>query len=116
MAKALLDYRWKRLSAALDYASNTGWSGARYPWESAFTGGEVCPDWAAETRDNQHHITADISFALRQFLAVTGNTQIFSDILNMKSGCQFARAMAEFWANGAIFNEATGKYDINGVI
>ena len=46
----------------------------------------------------------------------TGNTKIFSDILNMKSGCQFAQAMAAFWANRAIFNEATGKYDINGVI
>ena len=116
MARSLIDYRWERLGAALDYASSTGWSGARFPWESAFTGGEVCPDWAAETRDNQHHITGDVSFALTQFLAVTGNTQMFSDTLNMKSGCQFVRAMAEFWANRATYNEATGKFDINQVM
>ena len=30
MARSLVDYRWGRLGAALDYASNTGWSGARY--------------------------------------------------------------------------------------
>ena len=50
----------------------------RFPWESGLTGGEVCPDWAAETRDNQHHITGDISFAVRQYLAVTGDTTVFS--------------------------------------
>ena len=99
MARSLLDYRWARLGAALDYASSTGWEGARFPWESAATGGEVCPDWAAETRDNQHHITADISFALRQFLAVTGDTSLFSEEISGKSGCQFARSMAEFCPN-----------------
>ena len=30
-----------RLDQARDYAAATGWSGARFPWESAFTGGEV---------------------------------------------------------------------------
>ena len=29
MARSLIDYRWGRLGAALDYATNTGWSGAR---------------------------------------------------------------------------------------
>ena len=63
-ARELLRYRVARLGPARDYASNTGWSGARFPWESAATGGEVCPDWAAETRDHQHHITADIRHTL----------------------------------------------------
>ena len=57
-ARALLDYRLNRsqqrcqrfstkktvlhrLDQARDYAAATGWSGARFPWESAFTGGEV---------------------------------------------------------------------------
>ena len=116
MARKLLDYRWSRLRAALDYAANTGWQGARFPWESAYTGGEVCPDWAAETRDNQHHITGDISFAVRQFLAVTGDTDIFTDSINSMTGCEFVRAAAEFWANRAEYNAATNQYDIKGVM
>jgi len=81
-SRALLDYRLNRLEAARDYAASTGWSGVRFPWESAFTGGEVCPDWAAETRDNQHHISGDVSFAIRQYLAVTGDTSVFSEKAN----------------------------------
>ena len=37
----------------------------RFPWESAATGYEVCPAFAADVRDFQHHITGDISFAFR---------------------------------------------------
>ena len=55
MARRLLQYRWQRLEAAQDYAANQGWTGARFPWESARTGGETCPDWASETKDFQHH-------------------------------------------------------------
>ena len=33
----------------------------------------MTPDFAADTRDNQQHITGDISFASRQYVAVTGD-------------------------------------------
>jgi len=136
MARSLVEYRVARLDAALDYARSTGWSGARFPWESAYTGGEVCPDWAAETRDNQHHITADISYAVRQFLAITGDSSILSDMilsdkilsdkilsdktpsgkLSNSSGCEAVHAIAEFWAGRAQLNKETGLYDIKGVM
>ena len=74
---SLLVYRWSRLAPAMDYAASTGWAGARFPWESAWTGGEVCPDFAADVRDYQHHVTGDISFAIRQYLAMTGDVDIF---------------------------------------
>ena len=53
--------RWRRFRAAENYASQTGWSGIRFPWESAKTGGEVCPDFAADVRDFQHHITGRLA-------------------------------------------------------
>jgi len=117
-ARALLDYRLNRLEAARDYAASTGWLGARFPWESAFTGGEVCPDWAAETRDNQHHITGDISFAIRQYLAVTGDTSVFSDsnANGSGTGCDLVREVAEFWISRTQLNTSTGFYDITGVM
>ena len=116
LARQLLDYRWSRVSQARDYAASTGWEGARFPWESAFTGGEVCPDWAAETRDHQHHITADVSLAVRQYLAVTGDVGLLTEQVGGVTGCQFVRDMAQFWRSRMSYNAATGQYDITEVM
>ena len=57
IAKDLLLYRMNNINSARDRARETGYEGARYPWESGFTGVEVTPDCCPETRDNQQHIT-----------------------------------------------------------
>ena len=57
IAKDLLLYRMNNINSARDRARETGYDGARYPWESGFTGVEVTPDCCPETRDNQQHIT-----------------------------------------------------------
>lgn len=44
----------------------------RFPWESAFTGYETTQPCCPEVAKYQHHITADVSFAIRQYLAVKG--------------------------------------------
>ncbi|KAI9552765.1 hypothetical protein GHT06_020645 [Daphnia sinensis] len=75
VAKDLLLYRMSNICAARDRAVGTGYQGARFPWESGFTGVEVTPDCCPETRDNQQHITGDISFATRQYWAATGDTK-----------------------------------------
>jgi len=49
-------YRQQRLAAAQEYAALTGFSGARFPWESALRGDEQTPPgW--EMGDLEHHIT-----------------------------------------------------------
>eukprot|EP00092_Neocalanus_flemingeri_P055001 GFUD01064882.1.p1 GENE.GFUD01064882.1~~GFUD01064882.1.p1 ORF type:complete len:726 (-),score=100.02 GFUD01064882.1:44-2221(-) len=115
-AKELLNYRLARLDAAKDYAARTGWSGVRFPWESALTGVEVCPAIAATTRDNEQHITADVSFAIRQYLAVTGDVEWFVQKIGNNSGCDVVRGIAEFWVGRTEFNNATGNYDIKNVM
>ena len=116
MAKRLLQYRWQRLEAAQDYAANQGWTGARFPWESARTGGETCPDWASDVKDFQHHITGDVSFAVRQYLAMTGDTGLFTDTEAGLTGCEFVRLMAEFWASRVTCSEDSGTCDIRKVM
>jgi trehalose/maltose hydrolase-like predicted phosphorylase len=60
---------------------------------------------------HQQHITGDISFGLRYYLALS------HDIDFMKSeGCQMAKEIAEFWASRVTFNESTQLYDINHVM
>ena len=43
-------------------AASGGYNGARFPWESAYTGAEVTPDICIPCRENQQHITSDIAF------------------------------------------------------
>lgn len=62
IAKDLLLYRMTNIASARDRANETGYQGARFPWESGFTGVEVTPDCCPETRDNQQHITGKYTF------------------------------------------------------
>lgn len=108
-SKQLLNYRYFVRQAAEDYAKQSNYTGYRYPWESAFTGRETCPEWAWEVIEFQHHITADIAFAFRSHLAATHDINWFKQY-----GCDIAHNTAKFWSSRAKFNQSTGYYDIKG--
>ncbi|THD26648.1 Acid trehalase protein 1 [Fasciola hepatica] len=61
-----LDYRYFMLPAARYLALLEDHEGARYPWESAFTGVETTP-WILAA-ENQIHNTAGVSFAVQNWL------------------------------------------------
>jgi hypothetical protein len=103
----LLEYRYNVRKGAEDHAKNTNFTGYRFPWESAFTGREACPEWAWEVIEYQHHITADIAFALRSHLAATHDIEWWK-----KHGCDLALNTAKFWSSRVNFNESTRFYDI----
>jgi len=98
-AKNLLNYRLNRMEAARRHAHYGGWQGAQFPWESALTGAEVCPDIATILRENQVHISGDISFAARQYLAVTGDLSWFYQKQGSDSGCSVVTEIAKYWAS-----------------
>lgn len=84
-------------------------SHSRYPWESAWSGIEVTQPCCPEVAQFQHHITADISFALRQYFAAT------QDLAWLRNqGCPLAQAIAEFWASRISPDPVTGLFDIKG--
>jgi hypothetical protein len=64
-AQTLLDYRVARLPGARDKAASYSpkFGGAMFPWESALTGEETCPSWAA-TGLREIHINGDIAAAV----------------------------------------------------
>ncbi|KAL7740347.1 hypothetical protein ACLKA6_018787 [Drosophila palustris] len=68
-AKLLLDYRYKHLEGARYNANATGYKGARFPWESAYTGTEVTNPCCPEVAQQEIHISPDISFALQKLFA-----------------------------------------------
>ena len=66
-ADTLLSYRVARLPGAREKARSYSppFDGAMFPWESAYSGQETCPTWAA-TGLREIHISGDIAFAVWQ--------------------------------------------------
>jgi trehalose/maltose hydrolase-like predicted phosphorylase len=109
IAAESLQYRVDRLDAAYKYAADTGWSGARYPWESALSGLEETPTWA-NTGLWEIHVSADISLAMWQYWLATGDKQWLAN-----KGWPVLRGIADFWVSRATRN-SDGSYSINTVI
>ena len=50
-------------------------AGARYPWMTSFDGSEQCESW--DIGASELHITADIPFAMQQYLDATGDEDFY---------------------------------------
>ena len=89
----------------------------RYPWESAYSGIEVTPDICPACRDNEQHITGDVSFALRSYVALTQDFQwILEQVEDEITPLDFALNMARFWESRPTYNESKGLWEINGLL
>jgi len=120
VARNLLLYRYHRLTAARKNAREYGFAGARFPWESADTGEEATPrEWfdkagdliMVHTMEREHHITADVAYAVYQYYIATGDSEFMSDY-----GAEIILESARFWASRVVKNDRTGRYEIRAVI
>lgn len=118
-ARALLMYRYHTLPAARDKARAHGYRGALYAWESTDSGVDVTPPFvynsAGErleilTGIQEHHISADIAYALWQYWHATQDEEFF-----LKAGAEMLLEMARFWASRAERGD-DGRYHIRTVI
>ena len=75
VAAGMNDYRFARLDAAQAHAEETGFPGARFPWESALDGTEQIPPPVEVNSEGlyEQHITADIALAQWQYFQATGD-------------------------------------------
>ena len=71
LAASLLEYRSRRLPAALANAAAHGQSGAMWPWESGVSGLPVSPWHDAD--EHEIHITGDIARAFMSFYYASRN-------------------------------------------
>lgn len=99
-------YRQNGLKAAQNYASTTGFSGARYPWEAALTGAEQSPP---PGNVYEQHITADVALAQWQYYLATGDKAWLA-----AKGWPVIEGAAQFWASRAV-PAANGGYNIDNV-
>ena len=118
-ARALLAYRHRALPAAKAKARRLGYAGALYAWESADTGEETTPEhvWLPDgtcltilTGLQEHHISADVAWAVCQYRQVTGDDAFMAEM-----GAEIVVETARFWASRATLGD-DGRYHIEKVI
>nr|Q8L163.1 RecName: Full=Kojibiose phosphorylase [Thermoanaerobacter brockii]BAB97300.1 kojibiose phosphorylase [Thermoanaerobacter brockii] len=119
-AKTLLMYRYNMLDAARKNAALNGYKGAQYPWESADTGEEETPKWGFDymgnpvriwTGDLEHHITADIAFAVWEYFRATEDIEFM-----LNYGAEVIFETARFWVSRCEYVKELDRYEINNVI
>ncbi|XP_026031520.1 protein-glucosylgalactosylhydroxylysine glucosidase isoform X2 [Astatotilapia calliptera] len=69
LARAVLEYRVGTIDGAKDNAQKQGYKGLKFPWESAVSGREVCPEDIYGQQEI--HINGDVTLAFQHYLYLT---------------------------------------------
>jgi trehalose/maltose hydrolase-like predicted phosphorylase len=118
-ARAMLEYRLRRLPAALRAARRLGRDGARFPWESARTGRDVTPRRLRDphgqivevlTGQAEEHIVADVAWAAACYIDWSGDQSFATG-----GGRELLVQTARWWASRIELDEH-GRGHIRGVI
>ncbi|MBK5287834.1 MAG: glycoside hydrolase family 65 protein, partial [Acidimicrobiia bacterium] len=118
-ARAMLEYRARRLPVARNAAHAEGRDGARFPWESARTGRDVTPRQAVDRRGRviairtgalEVHIVGCIAWACATYLDWTGDAEFAAG-----TGADLIVETARYWASRVHVTD-DGRAHIFGVI
>ena len=111
-ARAMLEYRIRRLPAAQEMAAERDCQGARFPWESADDGLEATPPWASDghggllrlhTGERADHIVADVAWSAVRYAQWTGDTGFLAG-----PGRQLVTEAARYFASRVQFDGGRG--------
>lgn len=120
-ARSLLRYRWHNLPGAREKALRNGWQGALFPWESARSGEEETPEFAAinirtglrqkvASAQAEHHLVADIAWAVINYWHATGDMNFMP-----REGIALLLETAKFWISRAVtVNDRLEIHDVIG--
>lgn len=109
-ARAILEYRVRTLGGALKNAQNLGYQGAKFAWESASTGLEVCPEDIYGTQEI--HVNGAVVLAFQLYYYTTQDLQFFQEA----GGWDVVSAVAEFWCSRVEWSPQEKKYHLKGVM
>ena len=108
IARNLLKFRYSLLDHARQRARQVNQRGALFPWRT-INGEEASAYYAAGTA--QYHINADIIYALKKYVEVTGDTAFLN-----QEGAEMLIETARLWVDlGFYSTQKDGKFCINGV-
>jgi nigerose phosphorylase len=117
-ARRLLMYRRHTLDGARRKAREYGYRGAFYAWESQDTGDDACTLFNVTDvftgrpvrtyfRDKQIHISADVAFAVGEYLALTGDESLLLD-----GGAEVVFECARFFLSALYCSPERGRYEL----
>jgi trehalose/maltose hydrolase-like predicted phosphorylase len=118
-ARAMLEYRVRRIGTAMERARELGRDGAKFPWESASTGREATPAMvlgpqgekvAVRTGELEDHIVADVAWAACRYDDWTADESFRHDGLT-----RLLVGTARYWAS-RIERDSDGSGHIRHVI
>ncbi len=121
-ARNLLKFRFDGLDGARKKAEKFQYEGAMFPWETGKDGHEETPMYAALNIHTgkagkiwsglkEHHVTADIVYAIWQYFLITRDEQFMKDY-----GYEVIFEAARFWTSRAESDEITEQYHIRDII
>ena len=120
VARALLVYRWRRLPQARRAASDAGYRGAMYPWQSGSDGREetqrmhlnpASGRWLEDHTDLQRHVGIAVAHNVWQYYEATEDLEFLRD-----HGIEMLVEIARFWCGLAVYDAGADRYDIRGVV
>ncbi|HEX7433456.1 MAG TPA: hypothetical protein VF326_07340, partial [Anaerolineaceae bacterium] len=118
LARNLLLYRYHTLDGARRKASEYGFRGAFYAWESQDAGNDACTlfnitdvftnrPMRTYFRDKQVHISGDVAYAFWQYFTTTGDGSIWPD-----GGAEVVFECARFFLSYTYYNLDKHRYEI----
>jgi len=117
LAAGALQYRLDRLDRAVARSGSFGFTGANWPWESAYSGVDTVTAGNIEGW-YEHHISADIPLAMRQYYLATQDAAWLArawPALNASCqfwACRFSRVDAAPVAQGCGGKDGAGNFTI----
>lgn len=108
IARSILQFRYETLDKARARAAHLHQRGAMYPWRTV-NGEEASAYYAGGTA--QYHINADIAYAIRKYVEVTGDDEFLR-----RFGAEILVETARLWRDLGFFSvRRNGQFCINGV-
>jgi alpha,alpha-trehalase len=120
ITRSLLAYRYRRLPEARQAATEAGYRGAMFPWQSGTDGREESQRlhlnprsgrWNPDSSAHAHHIGIAVAYNAWKFYQVTGDLAYLIDY-----GAEMLAEIARFWVSRASYDHERDRYSIRGVI
>ena len=120
ITRSLLMYRYRRLDEARAAATEAGFRGAMFPWQSGSDGQEETQElnlnphsrrWIPDNSYLQRHVGSAIAYNVWQYYQVTHDVEFLQFY-----GAELMLEIARFWASISHFNDRRGRYEIHGVM
>lgn len=120
VSKSVLMYRYDRIGKAREYASEYGYEGAMFPWQSGSDGREetqivhlnpLSGEWGDDYSSLQRHISLAIAYNVWNYFVATDDKDFM-----LKYGLELYLDICKFWISKTKLEDADGRYHIDKVM